>query len=287
MALELHPITGTIGAEVTGIALGADLEPLAAALREALHRHLVLVFRGQEIDLAAQKRLTAVFGPAQTNPYVTSMEGDEEVIRVVKEADDRSGVFGGDWHSDMSFMAEPPAGSVLRAVEIPPYGGDTLFASQVAAWDALSPAFKTLLDGRDAVHVGKPYGVRWAPPAEEQSRGAIQMVRGDPEADRERFHPAVLTHPETGRRSLYLNPIYVTRLDGMTEAESRPVLETLKAHAIRPEFCCRLRWSSGMVVVWDNYATLHFAVNDYAGFRRELTRTTFGGRPIAEWRAAA
>ena len=286
--MDLQPITGTIGAEVSGVDLSADIGPdLAADLRAALARHLVLVFRGQSLDIAAQKRATAAFGQPVPLPYIEPMEGEPEVVRVLKEADDRSGVFGGDWHSDMSFVEEPPAGSMLCALEVPAYGGDTLFSSQQAAWDRLSPALKGLLEGRDGIHVGKPYGVKWAPPVEEQSRGAIRMVRGDPEADRERHHPAVLTHPETGRRSLYLNPIYVTRVDGLSEAESRPILDLLRAHATRPEFQMRLRWAPGPVAVWDNFATLHFAVNDYAGVRREMRRTTFRAGAIADWRAAA
>lgn len=286
--MEFHPITGLTGAEVTGIDLHQPIsDDLAHELREALARHLVLVFRDQHLDRAAQKRLTTAFGQPMRLPYIVPMADDPEVIRVIKEADDRSGVFGGDWHSDMSFVEEPPSGSILNALEIPPYGGDTLFANQAAAWDALSPALRDLLDGRDAIHVGKPYGVRWAPPLEEQSRGAIKMSRGDPTADQERRHPAVLTHPVSGRRSLYLNPTYVTRLDGMTEAESAPVLEVLRQHATRPEFCLRLRWTAGTVTVWDNFSTLHFAVNDYAGFRRELLRTTFRTGAIAEWRKAA
>jgi len=288
MKVKVHPITGTIGAEVTGVDLAAPISAgLGAELRALLSRHLVLVFRDQHIDLSAQKCLTSVFGTPMHLPYIEPMEEDPEVIRVLKEADDRSGVFGGDWHSDLSFIPEPPAGSVLNAIDLPPYGGDTLFASQAAAWEALSPGLRDLLDGRDAVHVGKPHGVKWAPAPENRSRGAVRMVRGDPEADRERFHPAVLTDPETGRKSLYLNPVYVTRLDGMTEAESRPLLDKLKEHATRPEVSMRLRWTAGTVAVWDNYATLHFAVNDYAGFRREMLRTTFRTRAFAEWRATA
>ncbi|MEO1328623.1 MAG: TauD/TfdA family dioxygenase [Pseudomonadota bacterium] len=278
-------ITGTIGAEIEGLDLAQPISPdLAEALRDALSRHLVLMVRGQRLDLAAHKRLTAVFGPLATNPYVTGLPEDPGVIRVLKEADDRSGVFGGDWHSDMSFLAEPPGGSVLRAVEIPPYGGDTLFANAQAAWETLSPGLRDLLAGREAAHVGKPHGVRWAPPMATRSRGAIQMVRGDPAADEERWHPAVVRDPGSGREALYLNPIYVTRLEGLSEEESAPILEVVRRHTIRPEFCCRLRWSEGAVAIWDNFATLHYAVNDYAGFRREMIRTAFQGPPIAERR---
>jgi len=286
--LTERPLTGTIGAEIEGIDLRQPISAdLAHALRDALDRRLVIFFRDQFIDVPQQKALTRVFGPLARSTYVEGMPEDPYVIRVIKEAHERGGVFGGDWHSDLSFLAEPPAGSVLSAVEVPPYGGDTLWASQVAAYEALPADLRAILDGRDAVHVGKPHGVKWAPPMETRMTGAIRIVRDDPRADEERFHPAVLTHPVTGRRSVYVNPIYVTRLDGMTEDESRPVLDRLRAHCIRPEFFCRFRWTAGTVAVWDNYSTLHYAVNDYAGFRRLMMRTTFSGRPIAEWRRAA
>lgn len=279
--LNIHPMTGTVGAEIDGVDLN---EPIAAgladALRDALWRYQVIVFRDQYLDLAAQKRLTAVFGPAMRLPYVVPMDGDPGVIAVLKEASERNvGVFGGDWHSDFSFLEDPPAGSVLNAVEVPAFGGDTVWANQIAAFEALPPDLKDVLDGRDAIHVGKPYGVKYAPPEEERANSSVRMARGDPDADREIRHPAVVTHPQSGRRALFLNPIFTVRLDGMTETESAPLLERLYKHAIRPEFCCRLRWTPGAVAVWDNRMTLHYAVNDYDGSRRLLYRTTFGESP--------
>lgn len=279
---EVRPMTGTIGAEIDGLDLKAAISAaLAEALRGALWTHQVVVFRGQHLDIAAQKRLTAVFGSLLRLPYVEPTAEDPEVIAVLKEASERNvGVFGGDWHSDFSFLARPPAGSVLSAVEVPDFGGDTLWANQVAAYDALPPGLREIVDGpdgkgRDAIHVGKPYGVKHAPPEETRAGGSIRMARGDPNADRETHHPAVLEHPRSGRKALFVNPIYTTRLDGMSEAESAPVLEALYKHCIRPEFCCRLRWSPGAVAVWDNRTTLHYAVNDYDGARRLLYRTTF------------
>jgi len=280
--LTERPLTGTIGAEIDGVDLTQPFsDALAAELRAALARHLVIFFRDQHIDLERQKALTGVFGEAAPLPYVEPIEDDPEVIAVLKEADEGGGVFGGDWHSDFSFLERPPAGSVLSAVEIPPFGGDTVWANQAAAYDALPDPMKLLLADRDAIHVGKPYGVRWAPPEKERSGASIAMTRGDPKADEERRHPAVLTDPVSGRKSLYLNPIYVTRLDGLSEAESRPYLDQIRIHATRPEFCCRFRWSAGTVAVWDNYATLHYAVNDYFGHRRLLYRTTWFGAPPA------
>ncbi|MEX2650463.1 MAG: TauD/TfdA family dioxygenase [Alphaproteobacteria bacterium] len=283
-----RPLTGHIGAEIEGVDLRHPIAAdLAAGLRDALDRHLVVFLRDQFLDIPRQKALTEVFGPLARSTYIGGMPDDPFVIRVIKEAEEKGGVFGGDWHSDLSFLEQPPAGSVLNAVEVPDVGGDSLWASQVAAYEALPGDLRALLDGRDAVHVGKPHGVKWAPPPETRMTGAIPIVRDDPEADKERLHPAVLTHPVTGRRSIYVNPIYVTRFDGMTEEQSRPVLDRLRAHCIKPEFFCRFRWSAGTIAVWDNYSTLHYAVNDYAGFRRLMLRTTFSGRPMAAWRKAA
>jgi taurine dioxygenase len=186
-------------------------------------------------------------------------------------------VFGGNWHTDFSFLDHPPAGSILTAAETPPYGGDTLWVSQAAAWEALADDLKALLLGRDAIHVGKPYGVKWSPPVERRAGKSMNLVRGDPSADREHRHPAVLRHPLTGRLMLFLNPTYVSRLDGMNEEESRPILDTIQAHATRPEFCCRFRWTAGAVAIWDNLATQHYAVNDYHGHRRLMYRTAFLG----------
>jgi taurine dioxygenase len=272
------PLTGCIGAEIENVDLTQPVsETQAAGLRDALARHLVIFLRRQNISIMQQKVLTEIFGALETLPYVQPIEADPQVIAVKKEADEGGGVFGGDWHSDFSFLARPPAGSVLNAIEVPPFGGDTVWANQVAAYDSLPEPMKELLDGRAAIHVGKPYGVKWAPPQDERSGASIVMTRGDPVADEERRHPAVLTCPQTGRRSLYLNPIYVTRLDGLSEDQSRPFLEQIQKHATRPEFCCRFRWTAGTIAVWDNFATQHYAVNDYAGHRRLMYRTAYGG----------
>ena len=277
--LDIKPMTGTIGAEVEGANLAAPIgESLTHALRAALWAHQVIVFRDQNLDIAAQKRLTAVFGAVMRLPYVEPLQDDPEVIAVLKEASERNvGVFGGDWHSDFSFLENPPAGSVLSAVEVPAYGGDTVWANQAAAYDALPAGLREIVGGRDAIHVGKPYGVKFAPPEETRAGASVRMTRGDPDADREVRHPCVVTHSDSGRKALFLNPIYTTRLEGMSEDESAPVLEALYRHGVRPEFCCRLRWTPGTVAVWDNRMTMHYAVNDYDGSRRLLYRTTFAG----------
>lgn len=276
--LEIEPVTPAIGANVSGIDLKQALsDNQSEQLRQALARHHVLFFRDQFISIDQQKQLTASFGELLELPYIQPMAGEPQVIRVLKEADEGGGVFGGDWHQDLSFLERPPAGSILSAHEVPPVGGDTLWISQTLAWQTLAEPLKDLLRGRDAFHVGKPYGVKWAPPLDERSGASIQMSRGDPSADEERRHPAVIRNPRSDLEALFLNPLYVVRLDGMSEAESQPILDQIQRHSARPEFSCRFRWSAGTVAVWDNLFTQHFAVNDYFGHRREMFRTTFAG----------
>lgn len=276
-----RPLTGRIGAEIEGLDLTRPPDDmLANVLRDALARHQVLFFRGRHLTIEQQKRFTQAFGSLLKIPYVKPLDGEPEVIRVLKEADEGGGVFGGDWHTDFSFLEQPPSGSVLNAVEMPTVGGDTVWVSQAAAWEALPEALQALLLGRDAIHVGKPYGAKWAPPVKERAGGSMEMARGEASADEERRHPAVLKNPVTGRLMLFLNPTYVVRLSGLTEAESQPILKAIQDHATRPEFACRYRWQPGDLVVWDNLATQHYAVNDYQGQRRLLYRTTFlGPRP--------
>lgn len=278
-AFEVNPVSGFIGAEILGLDLShSPSEAVCARLRAALGEHLVLFLRDQRLDLAALKRATRIFGPLLRVPYVEPAPQDPDVIAVLKEAEEGGiSVFGGDWHSDFSFLERPPAGSLLYGVEVPPYGGDTLWANQVKACETLPDDLKALVNGRRAVHVGAPYGVAHAPDETVATSRSIKMRRGDPAADRERLHPVVRRHPTTGRRALFVNPIYTTRLDGLSEEESRPILERLYRHATRPEFTCRFRWAPGSLAIWDNRMTLHYAINDYDGHRRLMYRTTFAG----------
>ena len=281
--LDIHPVTPVIGAEIKDISLSDDLNPtLADDLKAALARHHVLFFRDQFLTIEQQKRLTRAFGEPMRLPYIEPMADEPEVIQVLKEADEGGGVFGGEWHQDLSFLSQPPAGSILSAVDVPSCGGDTLWISQTAAWQTLPEPLKDVLRGRNAMHVGKPYGVKWAPPINERSGASIRMTRGDPSADEEQPHSAVIQNPLTGKEAIFLNPQYVCRLDGLTEAESKPLLDQVQNHAARPEFTCRFRWTAGAVAVWDNLFTQHFAVNDYFGSRREMYRTTFTGHAPAD-----
>lgn len=277
--MKIERIAGAIGAEVAGVELNGPLSnDLAAALRAALGEHLVLFFRDQRLDIAGLKRATQAFGELQAVPYIDAMPDEPYVIAVLKEADETGiSTFGGEWHSDFSFLEQPPAGSLLLAAEVPRVGGDTLWANQARAYETLPAELKALLDGRGAVHAGAPYGVANPPPARVKLSRSIRMRRGDPAADREIVHPAVRTHPWTGRKALFVNPIYTLRLDGLSAEESREALRRIYRHAVRPEFTCRFRWTPGAVAVWDNRATLHYAINDYDGHRRLMYRTTFAG----------
>ena len=169
--------------------------------------------------------------------------------------------------------------SILYALEVPPVGGDTLWVDMAAAFAALPEAERESLRDRVVIHSGKPYGVQHAPDPETQFRGSIQMDRNNPEADRETRHPMVAVHPDSGEEMLFINPTYTTRIEGMDEGESRETLARLYRHCLRPEFSCRFRWQAGTVAVWDNRSTMHYAVNDYDGYRRLMHRTTIAGHP--------
>ncbi|MET4805634.1 TauD/TfdA family dioxygenase [Limibacillus sp. MBR-115] len=281
--MQLAPVAGHIGAEVLGIDLTQDIsEATATFLRQALDDHLVLFLRDQSLDLPTLKRATTVFGPLLRVPYVKPSPEDADVIAVLKEADEvRIGVFGGDWHSDFSFLEAPPGGSLLYGEDIPTYGGDTLWSNQILAYETLPDDLRSIVDGRGAIHTGGPYGTQNAPDATVATSRSIGISRGNSDADREVLHPAVRQHPTSGRRALFVNPIYTRRLEGMSESESRPILERLYAHATRPELTCRFRWTPGSLAIWDNRSTMHYAINDYDGQRRLLYRTTFAGeRPV-------
>ncbi|HET8729126.1 MAG TPA: TauD/TfdA family dioxygenase [Alphaproteobacteria bacterium] len=276
--IEVRPLAGALGAEIAGVDLSRPLDAARAAeIERAFVEHLVVFFRDQDLTPDEHKAFSARFGPLTQVPYVRHMDDHPEIIAVLKEADERKiSAFGNSWHSDFSFLAEPPLGSVLYAREVPSHGGDTLWANMYLAYDALSDGMKRLLDPLKAIHSGHPYGARNPPRGVATSR-SIVIARGVEEADREVAHPAVRRHPASGRKALFVNPIYTTRFDGMTEAESRPILDFLYGHATQPEFTCRFRWTAGALALWDNRCTLHYAVNDYDGQRRLMHRTTIAG----------
>ena len=280
--IEVSPLAGAIGAEIGEVDLTRPLAPRQfAEITRAFLEYLVIFFHDQQLTPLQHKEFTARFGALSQMPYVKALDDHPEIIAVRKEADEQKiSVFGGAWHSDFSFLDEPPLGSILYALDVPAHGGDTLWANMYAAYDALSDGMKRLLDGRLAMHSGGIYGVGGVP-ADLRTSRSIAISRNNPEADIERGHPVIRIHPATGRKALFVNPIYTTRFEGMTAAESKPLLDFLYAHATRPEFTCRFRWRKRAVAMWDNRCAMHYAINDYDGQRRLMHRTTIAGdRPV-------
>ncbi|MPZ31571.1 MAG: taurine dioxygenase [Rhodospirillales bacterium] len=281
-SIEVRKIAGALGAEVTGVDLSQPLDDdTYAAVRGAFVEHGVIFFRDQVLTPETHKRLSRCFGPFGETPFVKTMPGHPEIIAVIKEASDvKTHNFGGGWHSDFSFLERPPLGSLLYARDVPPYGGDTLWASMYLAYEELSDGLKQSLEGLKAVHSGRrSYGTQGL----FASGGGVKAMTVVPSeaGDAEILHPVVRTHPESGRKALYINGVYTIRFEGWTEAESKPLLDYLQAHATRPEFTCRFRWSKGALAMWDNRCTQHNAINDYDGQRREMHRTTIEGeRPV-------
>ena len=274
--MEVKRLTGVFGAEI----ILDDVRHLddwqVAELRALVCEHEVVVVRGQSLDVDEQVALSRRFGPAGPVPFIESSPDHPEVIKVLKEAADGGAFnFGGAWHSDFSFQPEPPSFTVLRAVDLPPWGGDTVFASMTAAWRTLGPQMQDTLRPLRAVHTARDAYSRRMQPLHSGMRG--MNIVCDDSANDEQIHPLVTTHPETGRTVLFFNRAYVRDIADMESGEAAELLDFLHQHTTDVRFQYRHRWRSGDVVIWDNRSTQHFAINDYAGFRRELHRTTIKG----------
>jgi taurine dioxygenase len=279
--MVIRRVAPACGAEVRGLDLVTMSGDALTVLSAALAEHGVLFIRGQQLTPEQQLDVTRRFGEVLRVPYITHLDAYPDIIAVLKEADEKNiSTFGGTWHSDFSFLPEPPSLTLLYAIELPDVGGDTLWASQYAAYDALSEGMRALIDPLRAIQTAWPHGTGGPGPNAATSR-SIGMVRNDPSADREVSQPVVRVHPVTNRKALFVNPVYTQRFESMTEEESHPLLQFLFAHATKAEFTCRLRWEPGTLAVWDNRCLLHLAINDYDGSRRLLHRTTVSGeRPL-------
>jgi taurine dioxygenase len=270
-SLKIHRVSGALGAEISGVDLSEDLpDATIAAIRKALVEHQVIFFRDQALTPERQVAFGARFGPLNIHPFVAGMAGHPEIMEVVKEPADRVN-FGGGWHSDMSFLECPAIGSILYAVETPEFGGDTLFSSQAAAFDALSPGLKATLEGLNAVHsAAREYSAQGH---SAQKRQSMAIAEADGLVG-EYVHPMVLVHPETGRKALYVNPAFTIRIEGWKTRESKALLDYLFEHCRYEGFTCRFNWRPGSVAFWDNRSVWHFALNDYPGQRRHMRRVT-------------
>ena len=270
--MEVRPIAGAIGAEVHGVDLCAEVsDATIAGIRRAWLEHCVLFFRQQPPTPAQFLGFAKRFGDIVEYPFITGIEGFPEIIPVVKLEHEKTN-FGGVWHSDTSYLPQPPMGTLLIAREVPPQGGDTMFANTYLAYETLSGGMKRLLEGLIAVNSS----LKADASRTREDRGK-DMRRQDAKKDYVAEHPVVRTHPETGRKALYVNVAHTLRFKDMTEAESAPLLDFLCQQQTRPEFTCRFRWQVGSIAFWDNRCAQHNPVNDYHGFRRHMQRITLAG----------
>jgi taurine dioxygenase len=273
--LHLHPVTGACGVEISGVSLATLNNETFSDIYQAFLDYGVVFLRDQDISLDDLVSFGQRFGELEVHPIVDGMENAPEITKVLKPAGE-SASFGTGWHSDNTFFEKPSKGSVLYGKTIPPYGGDTVFANQYLAYERLSEGLKQKLETMNAVHsAGEAYTVAGTQDKYDK-KTAITYTWDDSIMD-EVVHPVVITHPETGRKALYVNDMFTLRFEGMSKAESQPLLDYLYAHATKPEFCCRFRWSPNAIAFWDNRAVQHYAVDDYQDFERLMYRVTING----------
>jgi len=269
--LVVVPLAGALGAEISGVDLATDLtDDVVAELRQIWLEHLVVFFRDQTLEpdefLAFARRL----GEPVEYPFIPGIDGYPEIISVTKLPHETVN-FGGIWHSDTVYLDRPPMATMLIAREVPPSGGDTMWANMYAAYESLSSGMQRLLASLTAVNSSALADV-------SKTREDRIREHGDgKEREYVAEHPVVRTHPETGRRALYVNPAHTARFVGMTEEESRPLLRYLFEHQCRAEFTCRFRWRPGSLALWDNRCTMHNPINDYHGHTRRMQRITLAG----------
>jgi len=270
--IEVRPIAGALGAELHGVDMSRDLEDdVVAEVRQAFLDHLVIFLRDQKVTPQQNVAFARKFGELIKYPQLDGLPEAPFITAVVKLENERHN-FGGLWHSDTAYLERPPMATMLIARETPPRGGDTLFANMYLAYETLSDGMKRVLDGLVTVNSSAKA---------DTTRTREDRIKDSGKADAKKEyvaeHPVVRTHPETGRKALYVNGGHTLRFKDMSVEESAPLLSYLFQHAVRPEFTCRFRWEPGSIALWDNRCTQHNPVNDYHGFRRVMHRVTLKG----------
>lgn len=274
MTLTIEPSDQACGARITGLDLALPIgDDLTAEIRAAWLRHKVLAFSNQQMDDDALERFTLAMGGFGEDPFFAPIEGRRNIAAILREADERTPLFAENWHSDWSFLEKPPAGTCLLAIEIPPVGGDTMFADQAAAFAALPNERKDHLRTLTAIHSAQ---LAYAPDGTYGKRdtGRSMAIRSDETARKTMLHPLVQPHPETGEECLFSTLGYIIGIEGMAQSEAIALLAELAQWQMRDEFLYCHRWEPDMLVMWDNRAVLHKATGGYEGHRRELHRTT-------------
>jgi taurine dioxygenase len=280
-ALTVERAAGSLGAYVTGIDLTRPVgDDEVTALRQAIIEHLVVFLPDQAMTLDDLESLTDQLGGRDTTPFVAPLPDRPYVIRVIKEAGDELN-FANAWHTDLSYLPAPPSFTLLHAWDVPDHGGDTMWSNQYLAFATLSPGLQHTLRSLRAVHsAGMAYGTGgYLDSVKHKTSMAIEPSN---DAYATQVHPVVTIHPERGKPTLYVNPVYTTRIEGWTATESQSLLGHLYRHSVNENLTCRLRWRRHMLAIWDNRCTQHNALNDYSGVRREMFRTSVRGTaPVA------
>lgn len=277
--IKVEPLTGVLGAEIRGVDLRQPIEPeVAQEILQAFAEHGVITLPDQPVTHEQHMAFASLFGRIGRVPQLHNVEGFPNVQIIQRKATDTGRVVGENWHADSTFLDEPPLAVVMRAIVVPPYGGDTGFLSMYAAYDALSPRYREFIDTLQVVHsatriFGSMYRAQNRKYDSASTRQDLDVAAGD----REVVHPLVCTHPRTNRKFLYINKTYAQRFEGMTNEESAPLLAWLLEHCAKFDLTCRVRWRPDQLLVWDNQCTMHRAIADYAGFDRYLTRVTIEG----------
>jgi taurine dioxygenase len=275
--IDVQPIAGALGAEIAGVDVAQELDDAVISdIRRALLDHGVIFFRDQKLDVDRHEAFTRRFGEIFVHPNYKGVSADPEIVDIRREPGDKK-IVGEDWHTDTTMSQEPPMGAILYAIDVPPYGGDMLFANQYLAYDSLSDGLKRTLEGLKAVHSDRMVA---GPQAGMNAQRSTKVREDSDWRETINVHPVVRTHPETGRKLLFVNRSYTVGFEGWTEAESKPLLDYLMEHGHRPEFTCRFRWASGSIAFWDNRCTKHLAVHDAGPFRRIMRRTQISGDAV-------
>jgi len=275
--LEVTPQPSGFGAEIRGVDLTRPVPPdVLAQVKAAWAKHGVVAFPDQPLSLEAQEAFTEQMGGFGHDPYIKPMAGHPNVLELRREPDEKATNFGAGWHSDWSFQEAPPAATLLHSKVVPPVGGDTLFVDACRAYEALSPVMQQVLAPLQAIHSARQsYGTQGVF-AKDTKKRTMQIIVSE-EADAALTHPLVRTHPVTGRKALFVSPVYTVGIAGMTEAEAKAILGYLFAHLTQEEFIYRHKWREQMLLMWDNRCTMHFAEGGYDGHLRLMHRTTVKG----------
>ena len=271
--INVKPLSGNIGAEIDGVNLKKISKEQFKEIKIVFGKYGVIFFRNQNLSPEEEIIFAELWGEININRFFTNLEGYPKIALVSKEPDQKKNI-GGAWHTDHTYDLEPAMGSILFAHQVPKKGGDTLFSSMYAAYETLSDGLKDTLKNMYGRHSSRHvFGTSRA----ERNDDTVGRIINSDKAKQDAIHPVVITHPQTGKKALFVNPTFTLGFDGWSDEESKPLLNYLYSHATKPEFTCRFKWEEGSIAFWDNRSTWHLAVNDYHGQRRLMHRITING----------